>query len=270
MEASSDKPSLKTDLGTRTEQCERHGAYESNGMRLNFVPGRPGREIWTMCQACKADTEAAEKRAEAEARAQRERERLNEMLRASGIPERLKGCTFATYHAATDGQKKALQVAMDYARDFPQHQKTGESLIFAGKPGTGKGHLAAAVMHHMMPESLPVYTTCLDMIRSIRDTWRRDSKYSETQVLQEYEDAALLVLDEIGVQYGTEGEQTVIFDVLDRRYRQMRATIFITNQDRAGFTQFIGERSFDRLKQTAKWVSFDWVSYRPTARKEAA
>jgi DNA replication protein DnaC len=220
------------------------------------------------CQPCGEARKAEEKRAEAEERAQRERERLEGLLRASGIPARLQGCTFASYHASTDGQKKALQAAMDYARDFPAHRKSGESLILAGKPGTGKGHLAAAVMNALMPEHLPIYTTCLDMIRSVRDTWRKDSKYSETQVLQEYENAALLIIDEIGVQYGTEGEQTVIFDVLDRRYRQMRPTIFITNQDRAGFTSFIGERSFDRLRQTAKWVDFSWASYRPTARKE--
>lgn len=265
MEASSDRP-LIADLGTRDSLCESHGPFASKGIRLPLK----GREVWSPCPTCSAERDAAERRQEQEARAGRERERLAELLRASGIPARLQGSTFATYRAGTDGQKKALQVAMDYAHDFGKHMKTGESLILAGKPGTGKGHLAAAVMHHLMPEYLPIYTTCLDMIRSVRDTWRKDSKYSETQVLQEYEDAALLIIDEIGVQYGTDGEQTVIFDVLDRRYRQMRPSIFITNQDKAGFIQFIGERSFDRLKQTAQWVAFDWASYRPTARKEAA
>jgi DNA replication protein DnaC len=240
--------------------------YIAKGMRL---PLR-GREVWSPCPQCVADREAEEKRAEAEARSLRERDRLEGLIRASGIPARLQGCTFGTYHASTNGQKEALQAAMDYVHDFPKHAKTGESLILAGKPGTGKGPPRRGVMHALMPEYLPIYTTCLDMIRSVRDTWRKDSKYSETQVLQEYEDAALLIVDEIGVQYGTDGEQTVIFDVLDRRYRQMRPTIFITNQDKAGFISFIGERSFDRLKQTAKWVSFDWASYRPTARKEAA
>lgn len=266
MEASSDRPSVQTNLGAREVSCDSHGLYRSNGMKLPKM----AREIWSGCPQCSADAEAAEQRAEAEARAARERERLTEFLRASGIPERLKECTFATYRATTQGQKDALQIAMDYAHDFHQHTKSGESLILAGKPGTGKGHLAAAIMNFLMPGHLPIYTTCLDMIRSVRDTWRKDSKHSETQVLQEYEDAALLIIDEIGVQYGTDGEQTVIFDVLDRRYRQMRPTIFITNQNREGFTQFIGERSFDRLKQTARWVSFDWASFRPTARKEAS
>jgi DNA replication protein DnaC len=192
------------------------------------------------------------------------------MLRASGIPERVKGCSFANYRADSDDQKAAMQVAMDFAEAFDARKKSGDSLIFAGRPGTGKGHLAAAVMRKLIPEYLPIYTTCLDMIRSVRETWRKDSRHSESQVLQEYEDADLLIIDEIGVQYGTDGEQTIIFDVLDRRYRQMRPTIFITNQDKAGFKAFIGERAYDRLTQTAKWVPFDWTSYRATARREAA
>jgi DNA replication protein DnaC len=159
---------------------------------------------------------------------------------------------------------------MDFFAGFDSHLKTGASLILAGKPGTGKGHLAAAGMAQIMPRYLPVYTTCLDMIRSVRETWRKDSKYTEMQVLQELEDAALLVIDEIGVQYGTDGEQTIIFDVLDRRYRQMRPTVFITNQDLTGFKGFIGERAYDRLKQTARWVPFEWASYRSQARRDVA
>ncbi len=263
MEASSDKP-LQTDLGTREATCATHGVYIAKGMKLPLMK----REIWSGCQQCVAEREAAEKRADLEGRAQLQRERMDAMLRASGIPARLQGVSFAGYNAATDGQKKALQAVMEYVEDFPRHLKTGESLILAGKPGTGKGHLAASVMNKLMPEYQPIYTTCLDMIRSVRETWRKDSKHSELQVLQEYEDAALLIIDEIGVQYGTEGEKTVIFDVLDRRYRQMRPTILITNQERVEFIAFIGERTFDRLKQTAKWIPFDWASYRPTARKE--
>ncbi|MNL85189.1 DNA replication protein DnaC [compost metagenome] len=78
------------------------------------------------------------------------------------------------------------------------------------------------------------------------------------------------MLDEIGVQYGTDGEQTILFDVLDRRYRDMKPSVFLTNQDKKGFKEFIGERTFDRLTETSRWVPFDWASYRPQARKEAA
>lgn len=266
MEALPEKSALQTDLGTRTETCEKHGDFESKGMKFLSMK----REIWTVCPACTKEREDAQKRIEAEGHAQLQRERLDSMLRASGIPERVKGCSFSNFKASTNDQKSAMQSAMEFADSFAARLKTGDSLIFAGPPGTGKGHLAAAVMNKLIPDYLPIYTTCLDMIRAVRETWRKESKHSESQVLQEFEDAALLIIDEIGVQYGTDGEQTIIFDVLDRRYRQMRPTIFITNQDKAGFKSFIGERAYDRLTQTAKWIPFDWSSYRATARRESA
>ena len=263
MDHSSEKTPISTDLGTRMESCASHGDFEAKGMKLPMMK----REIWSSCPTCSAERDAAQRQAEAEAKAKKERERLDAMLRASGIPQRAKGCTFANFSAKTDEQKAAMQTAMDFADRFGETLKTGESLVFAGLPGTGKGHLAASIMHALMPDHLPVYVTCLDMIRSVRDTWRKDSAHSESQVLQALEDAALLIIDEIGVQYGTEGEQTIIFDVLDRRYRQMRPTIFITNQNRPGLKSFIGERAFDRLRQTATWVPFTWDSYRSTARQ---
>lgn len=250
----------KTDLGTRAAHCPEHGPFTATG-RIILK-----REIWTSCPACARAREQAEQAEKLAAAAQRERERLDRMLRESGIPERLKHCTFDNYVEVNDAASVAKRAVHAWFAGFDSHLKTGESLILAGRPGTGKGHLSAAGMAGLMPRYLPIYTTCLDMIRSVRATWRRESEHSELQVLQAYEDAPLLVIDEIGVQYDTEGEKTIIFDVLDRRYRQMVPTIFITNQDRTGFQQFIGERAYDRLKQTARWVSFDWESYRSKAR----
>ncbi|MBK6594316.1 MAG: ATP-binding protein [Burkholderiales bacterium] len=110
----------------------------------------------------------------------------------------------------------------------------------------------------------------MSIIRNVRGTWRKDSEQSETEVLRMYGTADLLVIDEIGVQYGTDGEQTILFDVMDRRYREMMPTILLTNQAKAGFKQFIGDRSFDRLVETSRWVAFDWPSHRATARRESA
>ena len=55
---------------------------------------------------------------------------------------------------------------------------------------------------------------------------------------------------------------------MDRRYREMRPTILMTNLDKAEFKNAIGERVYDRLTEVGRWVKFDWESFRPEARKE--
>ena len=136
------------------------------------------------------------------------------------MPSRFHSKRFETFNATTQAQQAALAVCLEYAQSFERALKIGGSLVLAGKPGTGKSHLAASIMHALMPKYEARYMTCMDMIRSIRDTWRKSSELSETQVLNELTKLDLLVIDEVGVQYGTDGEQTIIFDVLDRRYRE--------------------------------------------------
>lgn len=256
---------LREPLGQRTEICAQHGEYISAGTRYLGT-----REVWTHCPDCVEANLAQERQAQADAEAKRRQERIVALIDDANIPARFIGRTFDNYRTSTAAQEKALAVVRDYAETFPKHYKAGTGLVLSGLPGTGKSHLAGAVLQHIMPDYVGLYVTCMAMIRAIRSTWRKDSEKGEREMLEMFTSVPLLVLDEIGVQYGTDGEQTIIFDVLDRRYRDMKPTILLTNQAKQGFREFIGERSFDRLVETSRWVPFDWESYRATARKEAA
>lgn len=244
----------------RDASCPEHGAYVSTCLIRN---------VWSKCPRCELARLAAEDtRRAAEEAAAAERRHLS-MLDGARIPARFRGRSFDNFVASTDEQRHALTVARDYAETFAEHARKGTGLIFAGRPGTGKSHLAGAILQALLSTEVR-YCTCMDLIRSVRETWRRDSERSEAQILSYFERLDLLVIDEVGMQYGTDGEQTILFDVLDRRYREVRPTVILTNQDRAGFAGFVGERTFDRLKEISRWVSFEWESYRPQARREAA
>lgn len=256
---------MREPLPDREVTCQEHGPYLSSGVRYM---GR--REVWTPCPVCEEARLAAARHAEALAEAEKERKRLEFMLGEAHIPARFVGRTLDNFHAATDEQRAALAIAREFVENFEAHRRKGSTLILSGLPGTGKSHLATAVLQALMPRHCGLYTTCMNVIRAVRGTWRKDSERSETEVLNIYAHVPLLVLDEIGVQYGTDGEQTILFDVLDRRYRDMQPSIFLTNQNKKGFAEFIGERTYDRLRETSTWVAFDWPSYRPQARKDAA
>lgn len=252
-------------MGEQVRTCDAHGDFHSKGTRLSR-----GREVWTRCPRC-VDEQQADEQAERERRAaEMAKADLEAKLEQTAIPARFQGKTLDNFHAVSEPQKYALTVARDYLENFGQYAKRGEGLILSGMPGTGKSHLAGAILSGLLPRQVGLYTTCMNIIRAVRGTWRKDSERSETEVLSIYRGVPLLVVDEIGVQYGTDGEQTVLFDVLDGRYREMQPTILLTNQDRAGFKSFIGERAYDRLTETSRWIPFDWPSYRLQARKEAA
>lgn len=254
-----------TPLGRMQMNCDRHGPFIARGQRL-----RLGREVWDRCPGCEADRRRAEDEAREAEWAERDRLAFEAKLEEAAIPARFIGKNLDNFNADSEGKRYAVTVARDYLENFPARLKRGDGLILSGMPGTGKSHIAAAILQGILPKHVGMYATCMGAIRAVRETWRKDSERSEREVLNILGTVPLLVLDEIGVQYGTDGEQTIIFDILDRRYRDMMPSVLLTNQDKAGLKQFIGERAYDRLTETCRWVPFDWPSYRAQARKEAS
>ena len=245
---------LNTDKQTRQEVCDNHGGYDSR----NVFGG-----IWSRCPICMAE----QLRDEA-ARAATEKVRVwQRRLGEAGIPERFHNRTLESYKATNAGQRSALAFAQAYADGFEEVQKAGRSAIFCGKPGTGKTHLAVGVgLHAMTLGKMVLFTTVQRAVRRVKDSWRKDSNESETDVIDMLVQPDLLILDEIGVQFGSEFEKNLMFDILNERYEKSRPSLLLSNLTAPEVKAFLGERVYDRLKEDGgKCIPFDWSSHRGSA-----
>ncbi|ACR15014.1 DnaC-like protein [Burkholderia phage BcepIL02] len=245
----------------RASTCEKHGAYTERGGSLT---GELHRAMWFGCPQCSRE---AREQQELEERARQERvrqERIEARLNLSGIPLAFRDRTFDNFVAETDEQRYALDVARSFADNFwTKHLPAGAFLVFGGNPGTGKSHLALAILQHVMRHSTGMYTDAMALIRRVRATWRRDAQQSEEDVLHALGFTVdLLVIDEIGVQRGTDDEQAIVFEIINRRYRDLRPTILLTNLNGAGMKEFLGARTMDRLYERGTTVPFLWESHR--------
>ena len=199
--------------------------------------------------------------------AERKKRSLDAMMGRAAIPPRFVNRSLRNYTADTDGQKRALSVCQRYAATFAKPggaKEIGTCLILAGNPGTGKTHLAAGVANFLLENgSTAVYSTAMTAIRAIRETWQNKTGKTESQVIQDFVKPDLLILDEIGVQHGTEAEKLHLFDLINARYEAVKPTLIISNLELDAVEQFIGERAFDRLREGGgKAISFDWGSSR--------
>lgn len=248
---------MDVSIESKLDTCQQHGEFESKAIKF-------GSKIlhWTKCPACLAISEKAKNEAEASAEILEAQQRMERKLDRAGIPLRFRNKTFASFVVDTDGKDRSRAVAMEFAANFAKHSNAGTFAVFSGKPGTGKSHLAIAIAQDVMKSGTALYTSAIDAVRMIRDTWRRESEKTETQVLQMLASVDLLILDEIGVQYGTEAEQVTLFDIIDKRYRDLMPTILLTNLNAAGMKEFLGDRSYDRLREGGIWLTFDWESQR--------
>lgn len=247
---------------TDTKTCDKHGEFVT---KFTMVGDR--RIMLGACPECaRIDRIAEDERRRADD-ARREQSRLEARLARAGIPLRFRSRTLDSFNVENEGQRKVLATADDFLTNWDQHYAAGTMVVFSGPPGTGKSHLAIGIALALMEKGVTAfYTNTLDAIRLVRDTWRKGSEKSELEVLEMLGSVGLLILDEVGMQFGTDGEQIQVFDIINRRYQDAMPTILLTNLGKPGLKEFLGDRSFDRLREDGIWTVFDWESQRPKMR----
>jgi DNA replication protein DnaC len=257
---------VNNDVRHESRKCANHGEYTATIKRLPW--GRNGETSETRCPMCESEHEERRKQQEINYQETQRRERIAINRKAAGIPERFAGCSFENYAASTPKQQQALTSANNFAEHFDVVQEDGSSLALCGKPGCGKTHLACAIGNRVLEAGRTViYTTVIELLRAIRDTWRRNSERSENAVIEKYRCVGLLILDEVGVSFGSEAEKVQLFDVLDGRYRDMRPTVIVSNLNGNDLKRALGSRLYDRLMHNGSdVVLFDWDSFRPRAK----
>jgi DNA replication protein DnaC len=256
----------------RTVTCENHGPYTATVITTIYAPSQPPFERKTSCPACEREREERGKRQAVEYKEEQRCIRIEANRMKANIPDRFAGATLESYVTSNEGQRRALSFVKGFAENFATMQEEGSSLTLLGKPGTGKTHLACAVANCVLDTGRTViYQQVIELVRAIRDTWRRESTESETSVVQRYRHVNLLILDEVGISFGSEAEKTQLFDILDGRYREMRPTLIVSNLSLKGLQECLGERIYDRLMQNGSGcVIFNWESYRSVAPKPRA
>ena len=225
-----------------------------------------------LCDVTPEEIERRRKQSEAEAEAEAERKRADiESRRASAhIPPRFQAATVSGYEAINPGAASAKRAAEWYCRELVQNVDNARNLVFFGNVGTGKTHLACAIANHAIRSGYrPRYATVASISRAVRKTFDWPDLH-EADELAKYQDASLLIIDEIGVQHGSEFEQKLMFDIVDHRYTAMRPTIVAGNVDIDEAAKYIGERVMDRLRDNGLIVPFSWESSRRLASDSSA
>jgi DNA replication protein DnaC len=258
----SDPPEPTADDGYfESAHCPRHGEFQQKVMAAPF-PGVP--PFGTGCSSCREEATAATK-----ARAKRDaafklHQRICGLIGAAGIPPRFQNRRFENYQAETRAQEHALAVCGRFAKKWAELHEKGTSLILTGGPGTGKTHLACAIASSIIGEHQAIvrFVTAAEMLRRIKETYGRESTATESEVIKGFCRCELLIIDEIGVQQGSEHETRLLFEILNDRYGSLMPTILLSNMSADDLELYLGHRVMDRFRESGAVVPFDWGSHR--------
>lgn len=251
----------------RTVTCEKHGDYEAkymqsfnNSNEYFAIGGAPCPE----CEKEREQKEDQERKRKAKEQYLQHVENCKTHMEKQ-TPKRFKSASLETYICQNEGQKKALKICESYCEKFDSTiAQTGGGLVFSGKVGTGKTHLAIGIGRRLA--ELGVFTNYIslsDLVREVRATWKGDGH--EDFIYRKYQNCGLLIIDEIGVQAGSENERNILFEIIDGRYKEVLPTLIISNLEREKIAEMISERSVDRITQGGAFVPFTWKSERGAA-----
>jgi len=255
------------DVGlSEIKSCAYHGNYTATIIRT-----LGNARIFTSCHECVTamkEADAVEKKTKqlAERNA-----KMQKLIGSTGIPKFFAKKTFDTFISKTDRQESIKLKFVEFAANIGK-DGYGSFLIAYGATGAGKTHLSiASAISAVSKNNTVLYMLASDVIRSLRDSWGKDAVKKESEVLRQFAAVDLLVIDEIGVQFGTDSEQNHLFEVINNRILEVKPTILITNlllssKDKKvkTFRNYLGERTFDRMKEVGESICFDWESHRGT------
>jgi len=170
----------------------------------------------------------------------------NDLLRRAAIPPRFVN---ATLEHEIKKQAQAYGQAQAFVADFSTRLKTGSGIVLLGDVGTGKTYLACAIANALRSQLRPVlYCTALEAVMLVKSSWKKSADgLSEYDVYTRFGDPELLIIDEVGVQMGSEFERLVLTCIADIRSRNCLPTIIISNLKLEEIYDLLGERMFDRL-----------------------
>ena len=232
-------------IDQREDVCQKHGRYTAYRLP-NYQ-----REIWTLCPLCEAEKREASLRLDAvRARAEIVRYQMEQIAGQAAIPKRFADRTLDSFRALSPDQREALSICRAYVgSEWEKVAASGRCMCIVGRPGTGKTHLAVGMIREILNRGLPaVYTTVSDVFHRIKESYTT-AGLTEREAILAFAKPALLVIDEVGRQYGTQAERAMLFEVINVRYVEVKPTVIISNIDIGHLKDYLGDSIFSRLAE---------------------
>jgi len=160
----------------------------------------------------------------------RKMERIERLFQQSRLGKRFRDRVFETFEIR-DYNKKAFEIALDYAKNFDMYKEKGEGLFITGGYGVGKTHLAAAITNYLIRSKMAtvIFGNVTILLGRLRSAYSDDSEYEETQILKELYDVDLLVIDDLGKEKPTPWVEEKLYNVINERYENYRPIIVTSN-----------------------------------------
>jgi DNA replication protein DnaC len=246
-----------------------HCGQELQAEWVEFPPalqrkyGKPGEWYYHPCTP-----ECEKKNDQREWEHMRRDARVATLRERSGLSKRMRGYTFANFKPyITPSAARATEKVENYLKNWEENREAGRGLYFCGDVGTGKTHLAVAVMNEVMQRKrVPsLFVTVPEFLDNLREAYMIPGRDLD-EWMDTVKNADLLVLDDLGTERPTEWVRERLFVVVNHRYREALPTLFTSNIGPENLPAQLGNRTASRIIAMCEGIELEGTDYRETAR----
>ena len=228
---------------TVTADCPIHGPFE----QTQFILGDNVVQV-DKCPQCREVEWEAGREAREKAAAEERWKHREQLIAATNLPQEYRTKTFENFTPNNDSQRNALNLSRRFVKGWEKAKAGGYGLLFFGACGTGKTHLASAILCELIDTVKSKYYKASEIFTAVRRTYSYQAGRSEDEVIDYFSSIDLLVIDELGVQKGSDAEKRILFSILDNRLSNKRPTLLLTNLKKDDLKTLLGERLYDRAR----------------------
>ena len=158
---------------------------------------------------------------EAADREHKHREEVERLKRAGFTDPAMKSWTFGN----DNGKCPQMEKARRYVEQWEQIKDGNHGMILWGEVGTGKSYLAGCIANALMEKEVSVCMTNFALIlNDLAASYKDRNEY-----IARLCSFPLLILDDFGMERGTEYGLEQVYNVVDSRYRSGKPLIVTTN-----------------------------------------
>lgn len=159
-----------------------------------------------------------------------------------------------------NGKNHVMKIAREYVDKWSEFLSKNVGLVLWGDVGTGKTFFAACIANALVEQNVSVKMTNFSTI--LNDLFAESDK---NKYLDRLNDHSLLIIDDLGIERGTEYALEQVYNVIDTRYKSGRPLIITTNltlDELKNPTDVPHKRIYDRVLGMCVPVMFNGVNFR--------
>lgn len=160
-----------------------------------------------------------------------------------------------------------MKTNLEYCRSYCDSFVPGECLFMTGGTGLGKTHLSSAIAHELINKGISVcYVTATELFDRMEAVKFGRSEIDDTQ---EFYDADVLIIDDLGSEVITAFTVSALFSLVNSRINSGRSMIISTNFSMKDFEKNYNDKIASRILGNFETLNFTGSDIRLKRRQNA-